>query len=65
MCTPADVPLGADIWVHDGQVHYIDECGRLTEVTGPLRGILLGEAEAARILSMLARLPGAVRGGRE
>jgi hypothetical protein len=65
MCTPADVPLGADIVIRGEHVHYIDECGCLTEVTGPLRGVLLGEAEAARILHRLARLPGAVRGGRE
>jgi hypothetical protein len=66
MCTaPYDDAAFLPYLIRGEQVHFVDEQGRLVEVTGPLRGILLGEIEAARILSHLAHLPGAVRGGRE
>jgi hypothetical protein len=66
MCTaPYDAADFPCLLIRGERIHYIDECGRLIEVTGPERGVLLGEAEAARILALLARLPNAVRGGRE
>jgi hypothetical protein len=67
MCTaPHNDAAALTYFTRGDRVHYVDDCGRLHEVTDPvLRGILLGEIEAAKILAMLARLPGAVRGGRE
>jgi hypothetical protein len=61
---PDDEPAEL-LLVRGDRVHRMDERGRLIEVTGPERLILLGEAEAARVLSRLSHLPGWVRGGRE